>query len=268
MSASAWMLQIHRRLLDPRLAPRRQRRMRKDSPVGRGVRPRLESLEDRITPTTFTPTVFTDGTAGGTLREAVINANNDAGAATDTIQLSTGTYTLTIANVAANHDVSSTQGDLNVTNTAHALVIQGATDANGKPTSIIDQTTADRVFQILNLGGGAAGTVTFKNLVIEGGNAQDNGGAGAVAGNSDAQGGGILNDGGNVTLSNVAVQSNQATAGVGQFGQGGGLFAQDGSLTINSSVIQNNKATGGAGGGARTALMPTAAAWPTWERAR
>jgi hypothetical protein len=226
-----------------------RRRQRRYDRAPQLIRPRLEALEDRITPTLFVPTVFTDGVGAdtGTLRQAVIDANNDAGTDTDTIQLAAGTYTLTIPNVANNHDVSSTQGDLNITNTAHALVIQGATDSSGKPTSIIDQTTADRVIQILNLGGGAAATVTFKNLIIEGGNAQDDGSAGAVAGNSVAQGGGILDDGGNVTLSNVVVQNNKATAGTLQFAQGGGIYARDGALAINNSVVESNTATGGAG---------------------
>jgi hypothetical protein len=213
----------------------------------------LEALEDRITPTTFTPTLFTDGVPGfqvTTLREAVLAADNDGapGSGTDTIQLSAGTYKLTVPNTGGQHEVSDMAGDLNITNTAHALIIQGTTDANGHPTTIIQQTVADRVFQIVNPGT----TVTFKNLIIEGGNAQDDGSAGAAAGKSTAQGGGILDDGGNVTLSNVVVQSNLATAGNDFAAQGGGLFAQNGSLTINSSVIQNNLARGGTGTGGAT----------------
>jgi hypothetical protein len=205
-------------------------------------------LEDRLTPAVFTPTVFTDGTAGGTLREAITNANQDPGTVTDTIQLSAGTYMLTIPNVANNHDVSGTQGDLNVTSTAHPLVIQGATDANGNPTSIISQTVADRVLQILNLNGGAAAAVTLKNVIIDGGNAQDNGSAGAVAGQSDALGGGIMDDGGNLTLINVAVRNNKATPGAGFSAQGGGVFARAGSLTITNSFIQKNSVADNGGG--------------------
>lgn len=248
MSASTWLRQIHRRLLSSRPAPTRQRRKQQNSPSRLTVRPRLEALEDRITPTVFTPTTFADDGTAGSLRQAVINANNDNGTAMDTIQLSAGTYTLTIINIGGDHDVSSSQGDLNITNTNHALVILGTTDANGNPTSVIDQTVADRVIQIVNPGT----TVTFKNLILEGGNAQDDGGAGAPAGESTAQGGGILDDGGNVTLSNVVVQSNQATAGTTNFAQGGGIFVQDGALTINHSVIRNNTATGGVGGGGTT----------------
>jgi hypothetical protein len=230
----------------PRQARLCRRRQRHHAPPP--IRPRLEVLEDRLTPAVFTPTVFSDGTAGGTLREAITNANNDPGTATDTVQLSAGTYMLTIPNTANNHDVSGTQGDLNVTGTAHALVIQGTTDANGNPTSIIRQTVADRVLQILNLNGGAAATVTLKNVIIDGGNAQDDGSAGAVAGQSDALGGGIMDDGGNLTLINVVVQNNRTTAGAAFSAQGGGVFARAGSLTITNSFIQKNSITDNGGG--------------------
>jgi hypothetical protein len=75
----------------------------------RPSRPRLEQLEDRVTPTVFTPTVFNDvsGTGSGSLRQAVIDANNDPGTATDTIQLSAGTYTLSRVNDGNNHEVNT-----------------------------------------------------------------------------------------------------------------------------------------------------------------
>jgi hypothetical protein len=229
----------------------------------RSIRLRLEALEDRIMPTVFTPTTFSDGlTPGGvinTLRDAIIAGNSDTGTATDTVQLSAGTYTLSLTNIANNHEANSSSGDLNINNAAHALVIQGATDANGNPTTIIDQTVADRVFQILNLSNGTAAgpEVTFKNLIIEGGNAQDDGGQGTVDGKSDALGGGILNgggdtnlgtfEGGSVTLSNVVVKDNQASAGNTWSAFGGGVYSVDGSLTINHSVIQSNAALDGGG---------------------
>lgn len=244
-----WLRQLRQRLF--RLRPTTTGRRRPPSPPSprRSLRPRLESLEDRITPTTFAPTLFSDGVSGGavqTLRDAVLAANNDSGTATDTIQLAAGTYTLSIPNTANNHDVSGTQGDLNITSTSHALVIQGVTDASGKPTTIINQTVADRVFQIVNAGS----IVTFKNVIIQGGNAQDDGSAGATSGSTAALGGGILDDGGNVTLSNVVLQSNKAQAGSSLSAEeagGGGIYAQNGSLTITNSVIQNNHADGGNG---------------------
>jgi uncharacterized repeat protein (TIGR01451 family) len=211
-------------------------------------RPRLavETLEDRITPTTFTPTTFLDDGTANSLRGAITQANNDDGSATDTIQLAAGTYQLTIANSADKHEQMNASGDLNITSLSHGLVIQGTTDASGNPTTIIQQTVLDRVFQIVNAG--TQTNVTFENLVIEGGQAQDDGTAGAPAGSSLAEGGGILDDGRNVTLTNVVLQNNSADAGPSFGAGGGGIFEEDGgSLTIQSSVIQTNHALGGAG---------------------
>lgn len=218
---------------------------RRQSPSSQ--RPRLEWLEDRLTPTTFIPTSFSDGVSGGgavnTLRDAILAANNDTGTATDTIQLAAGTYTLSIANTSG-HDTTGAQGDLNINNGTHSLVIQGVTDANGKPATVIDQTVADRVFQIVYSGSGT--TITFQNLLIEGGDAQEDGGF-YGAGFTSALGGGILDDQSNVTLSNVVVQSNQAQAGAGFNAEGGGIYVDSGVLTVNNSVIQNNSAFGGTG---------------------
>jgi uncharacterized repeat protein (TIGR01451 family) len=212
----------------------------------RRIVPTLDYLEDRIVLTTYTPTVFTDGVSGGaqinTLRDAILAANADTGTATDTIQLAAGTYTLSIANTSG-HDSTGTQGDLNITNTNHTLVIQGATNTDGTPATILDQTIADRVFQIVNPGT----TVLFKNLVIEGGNAQDDGTSGAAAGSTTAEGGGVLSNGGNVTMSNVIVRTNKAVAGNGQSAQGGGLFVSGGTVNLTNCHISADTAFGGNG---------------------
>jgi hypothetical protein len=232
----------------------------------RRVRPGLEMLEDRITPnSTFTPTTFADDPSKGfTLRQAVsaFNADNSdpGGGTTDIIQLAAGTYTLSIPNASGNkHEQGNASGDLNINNTNFInpiLTIQGAPlDANGNPTTIIQQTQADRVFQILNQGGGSEGpeTVIFKNLIIEGGDALENGGNGVAADSTDALGGGILDNGGeaHVTLSNVVLKSNKAVAGSGLNAYGGGIFVAGdnqgrGLLSIQNSVVQNDSALGGA----------------------
>jgi hypothetical protein len=211
------------------------------------VRPCLEALEDRITPTTFTPTTFADDGAANSLRGAISAANADKGTATDTIQLQEGTYQLTIPNTAG-HDTVNLQGDLNIISARHALVIQGATDASGNPETVIEQAVADRVFQIVNQEGSPGSSVTFKNLVIEGGIAQDQGGSGTAAGSATAEGGGILDDAGNVTLTNVELRDNEAKAGTGLGAFGGGIYVGNGgALTVQSSTIQNNSALGGTG---------------------
>ena len=236
------------RALWPRWLPRglagRHGARPKTAPARRMPRPRLEALENRITPTTFTPTAFTDGVGGGavnTLRDAILAANADTGTADDTIQLKAGTYTLSIAD-SNGQDNMATRGDLDITSTSHKLIIQGATDANDRPATTIDQTAADRVFQIVNAGA----TVTFRDVVIQGGKAQDDGTTGAAAGSTEALGGGIL-DGGNVTLDNVILQNNRAQGSNGLDAKGGGIYAANASLGINDSVIQLNGAYAGNG---------------------
>jgi hypothetical protein len=216
-------------------------------------------LEDRITPSVSVAVTDTadDGTANS-LRAAITQFNNDTtDTGTYTIQLAAGTYHISIPNTANDHDVSNSQGDLNINpgNPHLALVIQGATDASGKPASSItvdaDVTgnALDRVFEIGQPGGTGGITVEFENLSIENGFAQDDGGAGTVAGQSVARGGGILDYGGNVTLSNVTVQHNKAWAGVGTdyWAEGGGIYALNGLLTIDNSVIQSNGTRGAVG---------------------
>jgi hypothetical protein len=210
----------------------------------------LEPLEDRCVPTTITPTTFTDGGSGsGSLRDAVLQFNADAGTEDDTIQLLPGTYTLTIRNTGGHHETAGLKGDLNLTQTSHRWIIQGA-----GPSTVVDASQLqDRVFQIVNPGT----QVVFQDLVIQGGLAQEDGSDGALAGTTDALGGGILINGGDVTLEHVVIANNVARGGNGAPGnpggdghnaQGGGLYSNAGSLDISGSRLSNNLAAGGYGG--------------------
>src|SRR5712692_11657337 len=209
----------------------------------------LEPLEDRCVPTTITPTTFADGILGsGSLRDAVLQFNADPGTGDDTIQLLAGTYALTIVNTGGHHETAGLEGDLNITNTSHRLIVQGA-----GPSTIIDATQLqDRVFQIVNPGT----VVVFQDLVITGGLAQDDGSDGALAGSTDALGGGILNNGGNITLDQIVVQNNVARGGdaavrsaPGHNASGGGFDSTGGALTIAGATIANNQVIGGQGSG-------------------
>src|SRR6516164_2930859 len=137
-------------------------------------RPAIEFLERRCVPTTLTPTTCLDGGLGsGSLRDAVLQFNADTGTDDDTIQLEAGTYALTIPNVGGRHETAGLTGDLNLTQTSHRWIIQGA-----GPSTIIDASQLqDRVFQIVNPGS----QVIFQDLVIQGGLAQDDGSNGALA---------------------------------------------------------------------------------------
>src|SRR5262249_2921913 len=125
----------------------------------------LELLEDRCVPTTITPTTFADGVlASGSLRDAVLQFNADAGTGDDIIQLLPGTYTLTIRNTGGHHETTGLEGDLNITSTAHRLIIQGAGSTGTNATIIDASQLQDRVFQIVNPGT----VVIFQDLVIRG----------------------------------------------------------------------------------------------------
>ena len=219
-----------------------ERRPRRWSPL------HLEPLEARCVPATITPKTFADGGLdSGSLRDAVLQFNSDSGTDDDTIQLLSGTYRLTIRNDNSRHETAGLTGDLNLTQTSHRWIIQGA-----GPSTIIDASQLqDRVFDIVTPGI----NVIFQDLVIQGGLAQDDGTDGPVAGTTDALGGGILNNGGDLTLDNVVLQNNAAQGGEaprttlpGYRANGGGLYSISGALILAGATIANNRATGGRGG--------------------
>jgi hypothetical protein len=208
-------------------------------------------LENRCVPSTITPTTFADGSLGsGSLRDPVLQFNADSGTADDTIQLQAGTYSLTIRNSGGRHETAGLTGDLNLTQTSHRWVIQGAGSSGDNATIIDASQLQDRVFQIVNPGT----QVVFQDLIIQGGLAQDDGSDGAVQGTTAALGGGILNNGGDIALDNVVVQNNVARGGNGTIfyrdaycAQGGGLYSTGGAVTISGGAIANNRASGGRG---------------------
>src|SRR6516162_7169959 len=212
----------------------------------------VELLEGRCVPTTLTPTTFADGGLGsGSLRDVVLQFNADTGTDDDTILLEAGTYALTIRNVGGQHETAGLTGDLNLTQTSHRWIIQGAGSSGANATIIDASQLQDRVFQIVTPGT----QVVFQDLVIQGGLAQDDGSNGALAGSTDALGGGLLNNGGAVTLTNVVLENNLAQGGHaaslgadGHNARGGGLYSIGGSLDLFDSILANNQAIGGRGG--------------------
>ena len=172
------------------------------------------------------------------LRSAIMAA--DAHGGSSTIIVPTGTFTLTIPG--PNEDASAS-GDLD---------LKGKITIKGKSSTgtVIDGNNLDRVFQVLS------GKVTISKLTIQHGLA------------AEAQG--ILNSGGQVTLSSVRIVNNdaQGTAGVngaagssggaaggngaagtaGGLAEGGGIFNAAGSLNLLNSTISLNRALGGNGG--------------------
>ena len=163
-------------------------------------RPGMELLEVRQTPAVFTVNTTLDTIAANlktgqdstghiSLRSAIMAANAQPGA--DTIMLPNGTFRLTIA---GKIDDSGVKGDLDV----HSdLTIQG----RGHTGTIVDGNGLDRVFDI------QSGKVSISQLTIQDG--------------SNSQGGGLRNTGGNVTLTSVFVQNNEALGTTGARGADG-----------------------------------------------
>ena len=199
-----------------------------------------EWLEDRTLLAAFNPLAATpDGTAGS-LRDAINMANSNG--EVDTITLEAGTYSLTVGNTAGQEN-SAVEGDLDILSDGdNSLTIIGA----GAGSTIISQMVADRVFQIFG-----DANVTFQGVTITGGQAVDDGSAGALAPVGDGNGGGILIAAtADVTVTSSEITSNSA-AGADP-GEGGGGIFNAGTLTIGDSNITSNTATAGAlgnGGG-------------------
>ena len=174
-------------------------------------------LEARVLPATIVVTTTADIINAGdgviSLREAIIQANTNAGH--DIIQLSAGTYTLTLTG--AGDDAAAT-GDLDILNNGNVTII----GAGANQTTISASGLNDRVLQVLS-----GATLALEGVTITGG-------SGA------SHGGGILSQG-TTTISNSTVTGNSATS------DGGGVASLGGILTVTSSTISGN--TGAWGGG-------------------
>ncbi len=170
----------------------------------------------------FAVTKFEDSNDGlcdadCSLREAIIAANAAPGP--DTVVLSVGTYSLTIAT--ADEDAAAT-GDLDITDD---LTLVGG----GPSATVIDATgLSDRVLDVLS------STVVMSGILVQGGQADD-------------RGGGILNTGGNLTLENIAISHNHAGDESGASG-GAGVYNQ-GMMTMTRVTVSDNEAPYGDGGG-------------------
>ncbi|HMJ86973.1 MAG TPA: choice-of-anchor Q domain-containing protein, partial [Vicinamibacterales bacterium] len=201
-----------------------------------------------------------DGVCGAdcSLREAINAANANPGS--DVIVLPAGTYRLGIPG--AGEDAGAT-GDLDITDT---LAINGA----GTADTIVDGGALDRVFH-LHLGG----SVLMRDLTVRNGSVLQANGGGiynhqgiltmvncAISGNvadggsvpfaieSHVRGGGLFMDGGALTLENCTVSGNQVRA-VAADVIGGGMCVNAGTVNVRNSTISGNSASspGGAGHG-------------------
>ena len=149
------------------------------------------------------------------LRAAIQEANAEPGP--DTIVLQGGTITLTIAG--AGEDAAAT-GDLDVTD---PLTILGGSSLSA---TTIDANNLDRAFHVRN-----NATLALDRVIVQHGNST-----------GQDYGGGLLNDGGAVTISN-SVFANNTTASYG-----GGIYSWGPLTLVNSTVSGNSAPTWGGGG--------------------
>ena len=184
----------------------------------------------------ITVNTFADDSSACSLRNAIISANTAnsvggcaQGSGTDTVQLASGTYTLSKALVIS---AGVTVEGASTTNNYNINPLTGAAPTQTPPSTTITLASGviDRLFVVV-----AGGSASFIDLYLSGGNAvtkndpyQDNGGAVWAAAS--------------VTASNVQFLNN--TAG----GQGGAIFlsGQGTSVSANLSTFDNNVAASGA----------------------
>ncbi|WP_420630459.1 Calx-beta domain-containing protein [Candidatus Leptofilum sp.] len=173
-----------------------------------------------------------DGSCVGTcsLRDAIAVASSNS--EDDVINIPAGTYTL-----------SDTNGTLTV---SENITFNG----NSATDTFIDAQGNSRVFNV------TAGTVSFNDLTIQGGNSASSGGGvnatGAaslafdsvvITGNmASTNGGGIAIASGSLTLTGTQILSN--TAG----NSGGGIYSNNGSITFDNSQVLTNTAVASGGG--------------------
>lgn len=218
--------------------------------------------------TASAPDVLNGADGSCALREAIQNINNQAtiyadcapttgtyGTA-DTIRLTAGTYTNTIANAGGTPESLNVSGDLNI---AKSVSISGT----GATTTIIDGNGALLSDRVLSSRSGI--TVHISGVTVQNGNstsASGNGGGihnrstlimsnSIVSQNTTTQrGGGIYNDSlGSLALSNSTISANTATF------DGGGVYSL-GDFTMTQSIIVGN--TGFQEGGVAVYDFPSA----------
>ncbi len=163
------------------------------------------------------------------LREAVWSANNDsaasapgcaAGSGADTIMVPGGRFNLNQSTVEGDEDLA-VEGDLDIT--APVSIVH-----TGINLATVDQRRSqERVFQVF------APAVTIEGLTIQGGQ--------SLSVEEDT-GGGILVEGGNLTLRSSVVQYNTATYGGGVSTAGAGY-----ALVVNSTITGNSAYEDGGG---------------------
>ncbi len=185
----------------------------------------------------------TNDSGPGSLRQAILAANNSTSLVTPTITFTGAALTGTINLAAALPDL------------ARSMTIDGPGAAN-----LTVQRGGSGSYRIFTVQNGA--TVTIQDLTVANGNVSGGNGGGIlnsgiltlqdslVSGNTAALGGGIYNQNGTLTLNNTRVIGNTASSA------GGGINIQAGTVNLlNGTSLEANTATSIGGGVANSGTL-------------
>ena len=235
---------------------RRGRRGTVEARRRRRMRPTLMALEDRKLLSTFTVNSTLDDGSVGTLRWAIGQANSTGGAETITFDPTVFATPQTITLTGGQLELSDTSGTETITGPAAGVTVSGG--------------EASRVFQV-----DPGVTADLSGLTITGGSTsgdrrrpEQRWGLGHADRLHDQRqylradmyggyGGGLNNNGGNVTLTDCTISGNTVGDGSG----GGGLAnLTNGTTTLTDCTISGNSAIArpGATGGGLIAIRPDA----------
>ncbi|HEX4413045.1 MAG TPA: choice-of-anchor Q domain-containing protein, partial [Lacipirellulaceae bacterium] len=205
----------------------------------------FERLEDRHVLATFTVTNLSDGpvsfpgSAPGTLRQAVYDANHTAGA--DTIEFAPslqGTINLSIAD----------DNSLGLS----ALLISSPVTLQGNTSGItIARNSAVAEMRLFHVT--STGDLTLNSVSVTGGVARGANGVAASDSGAEARGGAIYNEGSlrivaSTLYGNQAIGGNGGSAGTGGSGRGGAIYSNSGSsLVLTDATLSGNVAQSGSG---------------------
>lgn len=155
-------------------------------------------------------------------------------------------------NSASNGDTINITADQIVLESALPVITKDLTFTSAGRNATISGGGNYRVFTV------GSGNVTFTNLTVANGFAKGANGTNGAAGTA-GEGGGILVNGGTVTLINTNFQNNKAEGGTGGNstgglggnggdGRGGAIFVNAGSVRVNNTSFSGNTAVAGKGG--------------------
>ncbi len=209
----------------------------------------LISLDERITPATFT--VTNNGDSGlGSLRRAISDSNVTQESDTILFSLAPRTTITLLTTLPAIDSTATAGGTLTITGPGSDLLT-----ISGKVNIFNISAGGDLAISGLKVSGGLTaftnrGTLTVSSSIIldnTGGGIVNNSGIvnisnSTISGNTASSGGGIYNRG-TLTVNNSTISGNTATA---IFDGGGGIYNR-GTLTVNNSTISGNTAINGGG---------------------